>query len=146
MSVQARQQLVTSGHLFFQDGTQSSDLLDPSLTQTELIALLQDLVTKGFHIELTSVRTDHKDDSDLGLHCHANGYCADLWPLTGPTPGDYLDASDPVFAQFLASAADSVWLYQIGLGGSAYTPANVAAAGPTVFQDDDEDHIHLGAN
>ena len=119
--------------------------MNPSLTQTQLIALLLDLVNAGFHMEITAVRTDHSDDSALGEHCHANGYCADLWPLGSSTPGDYLDATNPYFQQFLEAAAASPWLYQIGLAGSAWTASNAAAAGPTVFQDDGQDHIHLGA-
>jgi hypothetical protein len=143
MSQQARNALVSE--LVFQDATQSSDLENVDLTQTQLIALLLDLTNKGWNIEITAVRTDHSDDRSLGLHCHANGYCADLWPLASSAPQDYLDAGDPRFQQFLSDAAASPWLYQIGLAGSAYTPANVTAAGPTVFQDDGADHVHLGA-
>ena len=144
MSIQAREKLVVQ--LVFQRDSQSTDLLDVNLTQTELIALLLDLTNKGWHIEITAVRSDHSDDSALGLHSHANGYCADLWPLASATPGDYLDASSASFRLFLADAADSSWLYQIGLAGSANTPENMAAAGPTAFADDGADHVHLGAN
>jgi hypothetical protein len=143
MSIQARQDLVSK--LVFQRDSQRNDLMDPNMTQTTLIALLLELVNKGHHIEITAVRSDHSDDSALGLHCHANGYCADMWPLGSATPGDYLDAGNPYFQQFLRDAAGSSWLYQIGLAGSAYTDANVAAAGSTVFHDDGADHVHLGA-
>ena len=143
MSQQARQYLVSK--LFFQDDTQKPDLLNENMTQTDLIALLVELVNKGHHIEITAVRTDHSNDSGLGEHCHANGYCADMWPLTGPTAGAYLDAGDAAFQKFLQDAAASQWLYQIGLAGSAYTSANVAAAGSSVFQDDGADHVHLGS-
>jgi hypothetical protein len=143
MSQQARQYLVSK--LFFQDDTQQSDLLDENLTQTDLIALLIELVNKGHHLELTAVRSDHADDSALGLHCHANGYCADMWPLTGPTAGAWLDAGDPYFQEFLQDAAASQWLFHIGLAGSAWTSDNVASAGSTVFQDDGADHVHLAA-
>ncbi|MFY9883526.1 MAG: hypothetical protein WAL67_16770 [Candidatus Cybelea sp.] len=143
MSTQAREQLVSK--LVFQDGSQKSDLLNPSLTQTTLIALLLDLADKGHHIEITAVRSDHDNDSALGLHCHHNGYCADLWPLGSATPGDYLDANNPYFQQFLKDAAASVWLHQIGLAGTAWNDANVAAGGSTVFHDDGADHVHLGA-
>ena len=95
MSQQARQYLVSK--LFFQDDTQKPDLLDENKTQTDLIALLVELVNKGHHIEITAVRTDHSNDSGLGEHCHANGYCADMWPLSGPTAGAWLDAGDPYF-------------------------------------------------
>lgn len=95
MSLQARQDLVNK--LVFQRDSEKSDLMDPNMTQTTLIALLLDLVNKGHHIEITAIRTDHSDDSSLGLHCHHNGYCADLWPLGSTAPGDYLDASNPYF-------------------------------------------------
>jgi hypothetical protein len=143
VSQQARDALVAK--LVFQDDTQASDLENVNLTQTQLIALLTDLTNKGWHIEITAVRSDHSDDSALGFHCHAHGFCADLWPLASAEAGDYLDATDPRFQSFLKDAAASSWLYQIGLAGSAYTDANVAAAGPTAFQDDGADHVHLGA-
>jgi hypothetical protein len=145
MSMQARDKLVTE--LVFQSGTERGDLLDPNRTQTELVALLLDLAEHhGWHIEVTAVRTDHHDDSALGLHCHANGYAADCWPLASATPGNYLDAGDARFQQFLKDAAASPWIFQIGLAGSAYTSANMAAAGASAFQDDGADHVHLGAN
>lgn len=145
MSQEARQELVNL--LVFQRDVEKGDLLDPNRTQTQLIALLLDLAKgKGWHIEITAVRTDHHDDSALGLHCHANGYAADCWPLASATPGSYLDAGDQRFANFLRDAAASSWLYQIGLAGSAYTSANMSAAGSTAFQDGGPDHVHLGAN
>jgi hypothetical protein len=132
--------------LIFQDESQQTDLLDIQKTKTELIALLLDIVNAGFILEITAVKSDHHDDSALGEHCHFNGFCADLWPLNSNNPGDYMDASDPRFRKFLSTAAASVWLYQIGLAGSADTPANKEAAGSTVFDDDGADHVHLGAN
>jgi hypothetical protein len=145
MSQEARNDLVSL--LVFQSPTERGDLLDPNRTQTQLIALLLDLAqNRGWHIEITAVRTDHHDDSALGLHCHANGYAADCWPLASSTPGSYLDAGDDRFAQFLRDAAASSWLFQIGLAGTAYTTANMQAAGSTAFQDDGADHVHLGAN
>ena len=146
MSIQARQALVDSPQTVFQHDSQRSDLLDPSLTQTTLIALLSDLVAKGHVLLFTAVRSDHHDDSALGQHCHANGFCADLWPNHSANPTDYIDPSDPAFAVFLADCAKSVWLYQIGLAGSAWTSSNAVAAGGTVFHDDGADHVHLGAS
>jgi hypothetical protein len=145
VSIQARQHLVS--RLVFQSASQRADLLDLGKTQTQLIALLIGLADRGHIMEITAVRSDHHDDSALGLHCHANGYCVDLWPLTSPTPGSYLDASDPSFQDFLRDAAASPWLYQIGLvGDGADSAENFRAAGPTAFQDDGGAHVHLGAN
>ena len=143
MSQEARDALVKK--LVFQKDSQRSDLENIDLTNTALIALLTELTNRGWNIEITSVRTDHSDDSALGYHCHAHGFCADLWPLASNVAGDYLGAGDPEFAEFLKDAAESPYLYQIGLAGSAWTTTNAAAAGPTVFQDDGQDHIHLGS-
>jgi hypothetical protein len=145
LSLEARQHLVDSPLTFFQNESQKSDLLGVDVTQTGLIALLEDLVARGFAIEITAVRSDHHDDSALGEHCHARGYCVDLWPLTKPEAGAYVDAGDPYFRQFLQAVAASPWLYQIGLAGSAQSDANRTAAGESVFDDDGADHIHIGA-
>ena len=143
MSEQTREALVS--RLVFQRDSQRTDLLDINLTNTDLIALLKDLTDAGWRIEITAVRTDHSDDSGLGFHCHAHGFCADLWPLASGNAGDYLDAADERFQHFLRACAASPFLFQIGLAGEAWTTANAAAAGPTVFQDDGASHIHLGA-
>jgi hypothetical protein len=142
MSLQARAALVKK--LIFQNPSQRDDLLDPAKTQTDLIALLAFLTTY-FPIEITSVRSDHRDDSALGLHCHANGYCADLWPLVRLEAGAYIDVNAPQMRTFLSMAAAHRNHFQTGLTADAYTPANIRAAGPTVFEDDGASHIHLGA-
>jgi hypothetical protein len=145
MSIEARQSLVDGGKIIFQAVSQRNDLLNPEITQTGLIALLSDLVAKGHIIELTAVKSDHHNDSDLGEHCHFNGYCADGWPLASSTPRDYLDANDLRFKQFLLDVAASSYLYQVGLAGSAWTMVNQAASGSHMFHDDGADHVHLGA-
>lgn len=145
MSIEARKALVASPKTFFQDNTQQADLDDPDVTQTGLIALLSELVLKGWAIEFTAIKSDHHDDSNLGEHSHFNGYCADLWPLASETAGDYLDAGDPRFQAFLRDLDASSWTYQIGLAGSAWTSANAVAAGGSAFHDDGADHIHVGA-
>ena len=145
MSQEARDALVASPQTFFQADSQRTDLENEAITQTGLIALLSELVLKGWAIEFTAIKTDHHDDSNLGLHCHFNGYCADLWPLASKTAGDYLDAGDPRFQAFLRDVDASSWTYQIGLAGTAWTSANAVAAGDAVFHDDGEDHVHVGA-
>lgn len=145
MSLATRQAIVDSPLTFFQRDSQRSDLIDPGVTQTGLIALILFLLEKGWALEFTAIKSDHGDDSALGEHCHHNGYCADLWPLASLTAGDYLDASDGRFQQFLRDCAAAVDLYQIGLAGSADTAENRNAAGATVFEDDGADHVHLGA-
>ncbi len=142
MSLQARQNLVA--RLVFQKESQRNDLLDIHATETSLIALLLEL-SKHFTLEVTAVRSDHRDDSDLGEHCHANGYCADVWPLRSSTPGDWMDPTEHSFQLFLTIAAGASWIHQIGLAGTADTGMNRLAAGVTCFEDEGADHIHLGA-
>lgn len=146
MSIEARNRLVASPNTFFQRVSQKVDLASVELTKTDLIALLLELIGKGHILEFTAIKSDHHDDSALGLHCHFNGYCADLWPLASRTAGDYLDADDPRFLVFLRDLALSQYLYQVGLAGTAWTSANAVASGGSVFHDDGEDHIHVGAS
>lgn len=146
MSLEARRALVNSPRTRFQSALQRADLLDPAKTQTQLVALLLELVQKGHNIAFTAIRSDHGDDSALGRHCHANGFAADCWPLASTAPGDYLAAADPRFQLFLFDAAASQWIHQIGLGGSAQTDLNFARCGGCGFADNGADHVHLGAN
>lgn len=141
-----REALVNSPKTVFQRDSQRADLLDPDLTQDALIALLCGLaLERGYWILFTAIRTDHGDDSALGFHCHAHGFCADVWPLHSANPTDYVDAGEPLFVQFLHDAARSAYIHQIGLAGSSYTVANIAACRGRAFHDDGADHVHLGA-
>lgn len=145
MSIEAREALVKSPNTIFNSQSQRDDLLDPNKTQTDLIAMLTDLVEKGHVIQFTAIRSDHHDDSYLGEHCHAHGYCADCWPLASTTPGDYLPASDPRFVKFCHDAGFDPYEHQVGLAGSAWTHDDIVAAGSGVFHDSGADHCHLGA-
>ena len=143
MSLQARQALVDSPNLKT-NAIQRADLLDPTKTQTGLIQLLTTIcIDKGIIFQCTAIKSDHHDDSGLGLHCHFNGYCADGWFLKSHTLDDWMDASDPRFQANLKECG--ILDYQTGLGGSAYTHADVVAVGRGVFSDGDQDHLHLGA-
>ena len=145
MSVEARKALIEHKHLFWSNkGSQQGDISDETKTKTNLIELLTDLLAKGHIIFITCVNSDHHDDTNLGLHCHHNGYAFDCWPQNSVSPGDFCNADDPKMLKFLEDAAiDPIW-YQTGLAGSAYTHADVVAAGRGVFADDGADHIHLG--
>lgn len=145
MDSRSRQALVNGGHLFFTDDSQASDLTNSATTTDALLEHIAWIVAAGFHLEVTAVKTDHHDDHLLGEHCHFNGYAIDCWPLTGPTPGAYLDADNPFFQQFLARAAASPNYHGTGLAGSAYTEANLEAAGHNAFEDIGDDHVHLAA-
>ncbi len=146
MSAVARAALVAHPSLLLRTAVQKSDLLDVDLTQTELIAYLLYMVDHGHVLEVTAVRTDHDNDACLGRHSHANGFAIDCWFNASKTLGDYLDQGDPRFIAALEDAAKCPWNYQVGLGGAADAPADWAAAGPTVFEDNGEDHVHLGAD
>jgi len=145
MSIAARAALVRSEYTVFRSNSQRDDLMNPSVTQTELIAFLSDLIQKRHYLLFTAIRSDHHDDGYLGLHSHANGYAADVWFLKSSKPDDYLDPGDPEFEAGLHDAAASPWMYQIGLAGSALTANNRSASGERMFVDDGGDHIHLGA-
>lgn len=151
MSQEARDRLVNSGSLFFQNPSQRSDLASVDLTHSELVALLIFLVfDKGWPLEITAVRSDHHDDSGLApgpehIGTHACGWAADLWPLNSRSAGDYTDASEARFQRFLNDVAAAPFLHQIGLAGTADTESNRAAAGSTVFSDSGADHVHVGS-
>ncbi len=139
------------GGLLFQADSQRRDLINESSTRSELVALLTFLVKRGHVIEITAIKADHHDDSSLGVAplcegTHAHGWAADCWPLASHTAGDYLDAAHPRFQAFLFDCARAPYLKQIGLAGSAWTPANRHASGATVFEDGGGDHAHLGTH
>lgn len=149
MSLLARQQLVNSGRLIFQNpDQQAQDLLDPTVTQTELIAMLVYL-TREFYIEVTAVKTDHRNDAGLNptppyIGTHAGGWAVDGWPLNSKTAGDWMDQNSEAFRDFLGAVAQGPFYFQTGLAGSAFTDANMVAAGKAAFHDDGGDHVHIG--
>jgi hypothetical protein len=152
MSEAYRQQLIASPKTVFQDETaMHADLQNDETaggTFSQMVAHAGYMVfVKGWPIEFTMIRTGHHDDvvpGTSGVGTHWLGWAYDCWPLASNTPGDYLDAGDPRFEQFLKDAAGAPYLFQIGLAGSADTETNRAAAGTTVFSDDGPDHVHFG--
>ena len=127
--------------LIFQKGIQRSDLLNASFTDSSLIAMLYYLVQlKGYHIEITAVRSDHHDDGQ-GPGLHAAGLAVDCWPLLDAHQGDYLDATTQAFRSFLTDVSKAPYYYDTGLGGSAFLPANMIG---NAFQDSAQDHVHCG--
>lgn len=148
MSVQARQSIADSHNIVFRSFQQRNDILVG--VQTQLIDLLQYLVGHGALFVVTALKSDHSDDTSKcksgppysGTHAH--GWSVDCWPLALPQDGKYLDPADPQMQHFLRLVAGAPHLLQIGLGGSAVTPLNILAAGPTYFEDDGDDHVHIG--
>jgi len=154
MSIEARKALVNSRNTIFQRDSQRADLLDPKKTNTDLIALLGNLVAKGHIILFTAIHSDHHDDSGLApgpLHVGTHqggaqgGYAADCWPLASTKPDDFLEASDPRFVAFCRDIGLDPFEFQRGLAGSALTHDAIVAAGRGFFRDDGGDHIHIGA-
>lgn len=110
-------------------------------TKTSLISMLLPIVS-SYKIDATSVVSDHSPDLCLGPGGHQGGYAIDFWVEDeGQRKQLIMDVARGKFTM----------VRQMGLGGSTqmYYDEAVALAqannGPTIFKDNDEDHIHLGA-
>lgn len=137
-------------NLYFTDASQKSDLLDIRQTNTNLIQILLDWQKGPWDAEygetiigITSVRTDHSDDSWLGEHCHAFGRAIDCWPRSYMHAGWWVPHDSPEMVGFLKFLTAHPLVFNIGLGGSVDTPENLAILGAKGFQDDGEDHVHF---
>ena len=133
MSAQTRQAVVSYFRTI--SDSQRSDLLDPDLTTTTLIAFLQELfdirngVWRG-QIDCLSVRSDHPTYD--GPNGHSGGNAIDYWN------GDARQ-------HLIEDAQACVDARGIGLGGPFQQYA--AACGgyspqSKLFQDNDSDHLH----
>lgn len=131
-------------HLTFQRDSQKSDLLDRSLTTDNLLAaigraVLPEPAGQGHKLLITSVRTDHSDDRDLGPHCHARGYAVDLWPVD-------VANMDRIIQDFCSNNRQ---VMKIGLGGSSQSShpeagtTEILVGDTLVFDDNSSDHIHV---
>lgn len=115
------------------------DLLNPALTQDHLIKLLARAVFpypfgRGFHLVLTSINSDHHDDSALGPHSHHAGFAVDVWPVHEQDMKSFLQDM----------ATHNRWVTKIGLGGSSQQFMDTIDWGSTiVFNDNNTDHVHL---
>ena len=145
MSLETREWVVNHPHTHFSDeASDHSDLLDNTITQTNLIAMIVNLLNKGHIIYFTAIKSDHHNDSALGLNCHFNGYCIDCWPMASDEPDDYYDVTDNGFLIFLADASSDPYYYQIGLTPDCFTPEAIAVSGSNVYMDDGASHVHIG--
>lgn len=135
------EKLLMTNHLIFTAESQKYDVLH--FIKPTLVKLLSALVAKNYYLQITSLKSDHGNDG--GGHSHTNGYAVDLWPVSNGTRNAFFPANSTEMVQFLKDVASLDNLHQIGLAGSSKTPANFAAAGPTVFRDNQYDHIHIGA-
>jgi hypothetical protein len=118
--------------LKFTNESQQLDLSNPNVTQPELVLALLHLVHLGHNLLITSVKTDHGDDSALGVHGHSRGYSADLWPV---------DDSD--LQQLIQDCCtNNQWVARLGLGGSSQS-LSYTAGDTIVFDDNSTDHLHV---
>lgn len=151
MSTETRFAIANDARIYYTAGSQKIDLLNPRLTNTYLIALLDYLLQKGYKIGITSVRSDHHDD---GPHGHAGGFAFDGWPCVTTAPLSWMDAADPKFQAYLVDLGAFANIRQIGLAGTADTQINKQATGlpyedwsqKCVFSDTGDDHIHHGVS
>jgi hypothetical protein len=145
MSMEMREWVVNHPHTHFSDEiSDHADLLDPTITQTNLIAMIVNLLNLNHIIYFTAIKSDHSDDGYLGLNCHYNGYCIDCWPMVTDAPGDYYNVSDLGFLSFLQDASNDPHYYQIGLTPDCYNSETTAVAGDNVYLDDGASHVHIG--
>jgi len=127
-------QVANHRNISYTNLTQKADLLDVTVTNTNLIAALKDVLDKGFVVQVTSVKTDHSDDSCLGIpgvynHGHTHGYALDCWC-------EDLQS----FVQYLC---DNPLVMKIGLGGARAQALQITPGATMVFSDNNEPHIHF---
>lgn len=126
--------------LEFNDEAARADLLDETRTNTYLIALLSDLIGRYDRggILITAVRTDHPTPD--GAWAHSGGYAVDLVPA---------EWSQENAIALLRAAAANPYVWAVGLGGSFYGLESYVTwpndGKCTIFQDNDETHLHLDA-
>jgi|SRR5579864_4603875 len=125
-----------------QNDDDAHDLSDETLTQTDLIALLQracDTLDNGglnHYLLLTSVNTSHGPEDPTWLHGHKKGFAVDCWPI-----------KDADLYQFVYDMIEkNKWVTKVGLGGEAQQIGfheGTADNGTIVFFDNRQDHVHL---
>jgi hypothetical protein len=121
-----RIQVANHKNISFTNFSQKSDLLDTSMTNTNLIAILKTALDQGFVIQVTSVRSDHGDDSCLGPpgvynHGHAHGYALDCW------------CED--LQSFVQHLCSNPMVMKIGLGGPQAQALQLSPGATVVFND-----------
>jgi len=130
--VTPRESLCTKLH--FANAVEKADLLDATKTHDNLIAMLAVFAGRGYDILITSVRSDHHDDSQLGPHGHSSGYAVDLW-------------LPPIQSSRMVNDAiqSNHYVTKIGLGGVFQREFTQRGEinGTLVFDDNSTDHLHF---
>lgn len=114
------------------DSTDIPDILNPEETHDNLVRALDCFTAPdwkgagdgsksyGRHVLLTSVNSDHHDDSDLGLsawqiesgvknHGHHNGWSVDIGEIDGNVPADI-----PAYYTYIKELAQIKYVTKIG--------------------------------
>ena len=141
MSQAAREALVANPKLSFTDDSQKPDLLDESITNTYLIAMLQWMMDNcPEDIMLTAVRTDHPTVD--GAWEHSGGNAVDCYPL------HWEGREQEACCAVMKGLADNPYCEQVGLGGvtqqwkSYVTWPSAPSGDDFVFDDVPVDHLH----
>lgn len=141
MSTQARQLVAYSSKMKFTDSTQRSDLLDPSKTNTYLIACLQWFLDNLWEpILVLAIKSDHSPTGQ-----HAVGCAIDAYPANWQS-GERVSCVD-----MMKAAANCPFVEAVGLGGvtknwkrDVVWPSTAQGGGYFVlFDDNATDHIHV---
>lgn len=139
MSKETREE-VANALAYKNEPVQKADLLDPTITSTYLIAILQDAIPRAKHkILVTAICSDHHNDGPNG---HAGGYCIDIWNADWQTFGDH------GVVDVIQACVDSKYCWSIGLAGVAQQWAHEVKWPPGPFywfMDAGADHIHVAA-
>lgn len=142
MSAQAREAVANNGKMKYTDATQRSDLLDPSKTNTYLIAMLQWLLDNLWTpILVLAVKSDHSPTGQ-----HSVGCAIDLYPA------NWQSNEHGTCVDVMTAAARCPFVEGVGLGGitkiwKAEIPWPTSSGGCgqyfVLFDDNDTDHLHL---
>jgi hypothetical protein len=133
-----------------QNDVAQRDLLDPHLTQDDLIALLQRCVLPAhedglaYKLLLTSIHSDHGDDSALGPHGHARGFAVDIGTVNGVDVGN--NEATKTFVRDMIG--NNTKVTKVGTIGAIVSDAALSALannkGVVLFEDEGTGpHVHL---
>lgn len=132
MSIETREWV--ANNVDFNPGVLASDLTNTAKTSTYLIGMLQELIPAAGHkLLLTSINTDHSPGTN-----HERGKATDLWHA------DWATVGDEKITDVMKALTQNEFVTVVGLGGVAkqYRSYVTWPSRITVFDDDDEDHLH----
>lgn len=140
MSTQARQAAANSPKMKYTDGTQKSDLLDTTKTNTYLIAMLQWFQDNlWLPILVLAVKTDHSPTGQ-----HYDGCAIDMYPA------NWQQGEQSTCQDMMTAASKCPFVEAVGLGGitkkwagNVKWPTGTDAKYFVLFDDNDTDHIHV---